>query len=1211
MACPLHRFSSGLSVTWLSHAFLAFNLLCLLLLFAADLRGGSVMNDPGSALLISLLEIDKAVPGMAQENISVLKQGEPLSREMSGGEVHAFRILMAQGQFLHLVVEQQGINVSLAIVDPDGKRVAEMESPNNTLGPERVSLVAETSGAYRLEVRSEEKWAVAGRYLATIKELRGANEADRMRVAAETGFMRAEYLRDLTPDDLQKLKLSPTKSREEAVKNYEESLKHWQALGDRHGEAMTLYRIATIYIPNNLKEAVSYFEQGLKLRAQLDEQDWRLTAGMLNDEGYAYVLQNDLQKALDLYAQAQQLFQAKHDRRGQASAYNNIGHGLATMGKMREALENYEKSLSLRRAEHDQNAAANILNNIGGIYDSQGEPHRALDYYGQALQVWRDLDNSGRRAAVLNNIGVVNNKMGEWQKALDGYEEALALYGYKKTDSHDGSKEGAALIGQFDYRGVASTLDNMGVLYFSLGNYGMALEKYEEALPLLMDQPGLKANVLIHTGQVYFLQGRLAQALKMYQTALDLKQNPRQKASTLTAIGAVSALQGNTQKALSYYADALPIQRKVLDRRGEALTLEKMGQAYALAGEQQKALESFNQALPLWRAVEDLPGVATTLGDIALIERDRGNMAEALKLSEEAINIIEQTRTKVTSQQLRTSYFATKQNYYELYIDIKMLLYERDRSDAHLIAALQLNERARARSLMEILTEAEADVPQDVSSDLIRRKSAVEQKLNAKAQAQMKLLNERHTDEQARELAKDIDALIAEYGDLQSQIRAAAPRYAALTRPLDLKEIQNGLLDDNTLLLEYALGDERSYVWAVSKTSIKGYALPKRDVIEDAAREFYKLLTAPQQLDDEDIQHRRARLLQAASQYPKQAILLSQMILGPLANVLGNRRLLIVGDGALQYLPFAALPVPSAPGSRGKTARAGRAAADLTNTVPLVVDHEIVGLPSASVLAVLRSQVERRKPASYAVAVLADPVFDRNDSRLGLVKRGTRLAANGNSDSEVSLPNLRGVVALRGGSFRPLPLTQEEALAIKEAAHPGEVMIATGFEANRDIVMGSKLKQYQIVHFATHGVLNSEHPELSGLVLSLLDKQGRAQDGILRLHDIYNLRLPADLVVLSACDTGLGQIVRGEGLVGLTRGFMYAGVPRVVASLWKVDDLATTELMKYFYRYMFKDAMPPSTALRWAQVEMFKERRWHDPFNWAAFVIQGDWKKVH
>jgi CHAT domain-containing protein len=167
-------------------------------------------------------------------------------------------------------------------------------------------------------------------------------------------------------------------------------------------------------------------------------------------------------------------------------------------------------------------------------------------------------------------------------------------------------------------------------------------------------------------------------------------------------------------------------------------------------------------------------------------------------------------------------------------------------------------------------------------------------------------------------------------------------------------------------------------------------------------------------------------------------------------------------------------------------------------------------------------------------------------------------------------------------------------------------MVAVGFEASHHTLMSPELRRYRIIHFATHGVLDNVTPELSGIVLSLVDEQGAAQDGVLRLHDIYNLKLPAELVVLSACDTGLGKDIRGEGLVGLTRGFMYAGVPRVVATMWKVDDYATYLLMKSFYQHMFKEKLSPAAALRQAQVEMMNQPRWSEPFYWAAFMLHGE-----
>jgi CHAT domain-containing protein len=164
---------------------------------------------------------------------------------------------------------------------------------------------------------------------------------------------------------------------------------------------------------------------------------------------------------------------------------------------------------------------------------------------------------------------------------------------------------------------------------------------------------------------------------------------------------------------------------------------------------------------------------------------------------------------------------------------------------------------------------------------------------------------------------------------------------------------------------------------------------------------------------------------------------------------------------------------------------------------------------------------------------------------------------------------------------------------------------ALGFEASRATINRTDLSRYRIVHFATHGIVDYQHPELSGLVLSLVDEKGNPQDGFLRMHDIYNLKLPVDLVVLSACNTGLGREVKGEGFIGLTRSFMYAGAGGVVASLWKVDDDATAEFMKHFYESIFQKGMTPAAALREAQIAMWQQPRWQSPYYWAAFVIQG------
>jgi len=280
---------------------------------------------------------------------------------------------------------------------------------------------------------------------------------------------------------------------------------------------------------------------------------------------------------------------------------------------------------------------------------------------------------------------------------------------------------------------------------------------------------------------------------------------------------------------------------------------------------------------------------------------------------------------------------------------------------------------------------------------------------------------------------------------------------------------------------------------------------------------------------------------------------------------------------------------------------------------PLIINHEIVNLPSASSLAALRRELAGRAPAPEIVAVIADPVFGGADERIqknvgNVAALNSQQAVRSAAEREVFSSALEVGATDAQQQLQRLIFSRREADEITRLAGAKGSFKALDFAANRATALGSNLSRYRIIHFATHSLLNSQHPELSGIVLSLVDEEGRPQDGFLRLHDIYNLKLAADLVVLSACKTGLGKEIKGEGLVGLTRGFLYAGAPRVVASLWKVDDRATAELMKLFYQRMLRDGLRPAAALRSAQIDMWKQPRWAAPYYWAGFTLQGEWK---
>jgi tetratricopeptide (TPR) repeat protein len=521
---------------------------------------------------------------------------------------------------------------------------------------------------------------------------------------------------------------------------------------------------------------------------------------------------------------------------------------------------------------------------------SQGtleERRKSIEKYQEALELYQRAGASREEAATLNGIGVVYGSLGEMWKALEKYNEALPI---RRATG--------------DRRGETDTLNNIGAVYQSLGEMQKALEKFNEALPI-------------------------ARAIG-YRSG---------EADTLNNIGIAHRSLGEMQKSLEKFNEALLLLRAIGDRSVEAFTLNNIGTVYNSLGETQRAVERFNQALSIFRLVSDRSGESTTLLWIARVEQKLGNLPQARQVIEQAVGLIESLRANIASQELRASYFASQQDIFETYIDVLMQAHKQDPAAAFDAVALAVTERARARSLLELLTEARADIRQGVDSSLLERERSLRQRLNARAAAQVSLLNRKHTPEQADAAAKEIAAITDEYEEIQARIRARSPRYAALTQPqpLNLKEIQQQALDEDTLLLEYALGEKRSYLWLVSQHSIDSYELPPRAELEAATRRVYELLTA-----------RPKPWTPPGPQFIAQAKALSRMLLGPVAPQLGGKRLVVVAPGALSYLPFAALPAPE-----DKKRQAG-------DYKPLIAEHEVVSIPSASVLSIIRRETAGR-----------------------------------------------------------------------------------------------------------------------------------------------------------------------------------------------------------------------------------------------------------
>ena len=1111
---------------------------------------GSMNNDHAFAYIrYDQPDPQQSVQDSKPPAILELTVGARVERELKAGEMQAYIVMLTSGQYLRVVVEQKGIDVVVRLFGPDGQKLTEVDSPNGKQGPEPISMMAKVAGGYRLEVKSLDEGAEPGRYEIKVEELRAATPKDLDLIAAEWTFA----------EGLQFYAQGTAESRRKAIEKYIEALPLWRTVGDRKEEATTLNEIGGTY--------------------------WQL---------------GENQKALEYHSQALSLRRIVGDRHGEAQSLHNVGVDYWQLGDSQKALEYYSQALPLRRLVADREGEAITLNAIGLAYNHLGKLHEALDYLHQSLALYRTIGDRQNVGTTLNNMGLSYFQLGEWQKALAYHNEALS---------------NARMIGD---RGLEATaLQNAGYIYWQLGEDHEALEYYDEALPLRRatgDRNG-ESNTLNNIGLVYKSMGDMQKSLEYFNQALSLVRvlgNRRGEALTLLNIGTVYKSLGEPQKAVDFFNQGLLLLRTLGDRLNEAITLSQIGASYSSLGKWKEGLIYLEEALSLHRVVGDRVNEAATLRNIARAERDGGRLDVARNQIEAALDIVESTRSKFVSQQLRTSFSASRQEYYELYIDLLMRMHRNQPFAGYDAAALQASERARARSLLDILTESRADIREGVDPVLLERERRLQRELSVKSEWLTRLLGGKHTEEQKTTASKELEIVLAEYKEVQSQIRIKSPRYAALTQPqpLSLKEIQQQVLDDETLLLEYALGEERSYLWAVTTTDISAFELPKRADIELLGRRIYELLAARNvRIKFETPEKRRNRIAKADAEYSEAAGTLSKMLLEPVKGQMKNRRLLIVADGVLQYIPFAALPSPQ------ETRKATP-----SKLTPLLVSHEVVSLPSASTLAVLRRELVGHKKAPRITAVLADPVFDKDDERVKMSKLKTSLAKEstgtfkGRSDTRTPQTELirsaRDFGLIDDAFYFPrLPSTGREAEAIVAVTPPAYSRKAVDFAASKANARDAVLGQYRYIHFATHALINSTHPELSGIVLSLVDEHGADQDGFLLLHEIYNLKLPAEMVVLSGCKTALGKEIKGEGLIGFTRGFMYAGAARVLVSLWDINDESTAALMSRLYRQMVGEhRLSPAAALRAAQLSVWRSKRWQAPYHWAGFVLQGEYK---
>ena len=827
---------------------------------------------------------------------------------------------------------------------------------------------------------------------------------------------------------------------------------------------------------------------------------------------YRELKQDELANALTFYSRASALFDQTENYRRRGSALTGLGRTLRALGRTEESISTFELALEHRKKSGDKNGEVATSNDLGLLFDSLGESDRALEYYDRALACAQSMGNEELQAIALYNRANFYSRMGKSQQSTDDLNKSL------KIREKLGDQEGITLV-----------LSALGLIYRERGDpdsIQLALKHFQNSLSM-----SLKVGSLRRQGVALNDIGLAYEQTKLYDTALD-----------------------HLQRALELFQQ--------LDLRYPSIiTLNNLGRVSRKAGQFKESEHYLNEALALLSETATPQLEVQTRYHLAYTQFSLGNIDSAIDQAEQAISLVEALRLKPTGHETRSLFFASHQNCYELLVDLLMekhLQFPALGLDAQ---AFNIAERARARALLESM-EINPPASLQPATPEQHRLIEIEREINSKEFQRLRFLENGASLKQLESLELDTRELLREH-ELLLGYSQNNSLHESIAHPkiLDARHVQEELLDSDSLLLEYRLGETRSFVWAITKEQLSSYPLPGRKDIDSISKAAYKLIASGN--NRRNIAPTRLTTRRIAN-----------LLLEPVSSDLGKKKIFIVQDSALYYVPFAALPDPTS-----------------SRIEPLLANHEITSIPSASTLASLRSR--RRRPAakSKLLAVVADPVFQPYDPRVS---------------EEFAVAESRSSPTRELDRYERLVYSKQEADAILKLVDPKRSLGIFDFDAAGSVLKNGELSNYQYIHIATHVELDSQRPMLSRLIFSLIDRDGHPQDGFLHAHEIYNLNFSADLVALSACHSALGQEIRGEGFVGLAHAFLNSGASRVLVSLWQVDDRATVNLMAGFYRYLLVSELTPSDALRRAQLDLMRDKTWQNPYYWAGFLIMGE-----
>lgn len=854
---------------------------------------------------------------------------------------------------------------------------------------------------------------------------------------------------------------------------------------------------------------------------------WKLQA--LAD--HSYYSNRNIAESIELATKAAHIWRSEGNVREEAYCLLFLAYAQFTVGSFSDALSTAGNASLKFESLGDTRGIAFADIAIGHILTTTDDKEMALRSYKKAEDLFPSELDRVEQARLANGLGHVYEGYGRFDLSLMYRTKALSLF---KTENH--------------VYGEITSLTSAATLNYLIGNNSLALEQFAEASKMATKVGDSLSEVAI------------AEEVANY-----------------------SFHTRDYSKAKTGYLDALQNIDGVGLHRDRAVILNKLGRIYLLENDLNASRDSFVKSIELSKRIQNRLTESDALYHLSLLERKIGNTESALKFAFQAVEFTDLLYQNVSNSSLKTSYLSSTSERYGLVVQLMMAKHRDATGTGFDVQALEVTEKARARSLLEKISLVGTSFVKDAAPETVEKEKEIRILLNLNADRLIDDLATGKDVEKTKKLEDEIKQLENRLEEINAAVKVKSPVYSAIKdpEPFDVGEFQAKVLDENSVLLEYSLGREESYLWVVGKTEFDSYVLPPRERIESRIEKLRGLLDQNVKRPDEKVNDFQNRVAEAEAEYLREARALSVDLLGQAADKLAGKRLIVVADGKIHYFPLGALPFPNS-----------------TTDDPILLTNEVIYEPSAAALMLIKNNSSRRTPPQKDLFLVSDPVFSRADERLG---------ENGGPDP--------GIVATVLGSFRSfasletlprLPASMDEANSITEVVGPSATTARSGFAANRENVLNAGIADYKVVHFATHGLLDEKRPELSGIVLSLFDESGKQQNGgFIRLQDVYGMNLNADLVVLSACDTGLGKEIKGEGLMSLNNAFLQVGAKSVVSSLWRVEDTATKQLMTDFYHGMTDQNLTSSEALRQAQIKLYKDPRFSSPFYWASFTAQG------